>query len=85
MMGLREFFGMGKLSTRSKTRSLDEIVALLDGAGWGGVVMAGEAVTLQTALRVSAVLACAKVIADGCATPQLRVYRERASGAQFAT
>jgi len=82
MMGLREFFGMGKLSTRSKTRSLDEIVALLDGAGWGGVVMAGEAVTLQTALRVSAVLACAKVIADGCATPQLRVYRERANGAR---
>jgi HK97 family phage portal protein len=53
----------------------DQIASLLDGAR-GGVV-AGVAVTEKTALQVSTVLACVKVIADGCATPVLEVYREK--------
>lgn len=42
--------------------------------------MSGEAVNLRTAMRVSAVLACVKVIAEGCATPQLHVFREAQDG-----
>ncbi len=52
----------------------DQVAALLDDA-WGGAV-GGVAVTDKTALQVSTVLACVKVIADGCATPALHVYRE---------
>lgn len=52
----------------------DQVAALIDD-GWGGGV-GGVAVTDKTALQVSTVLACVKVIADGCATPSLHVYRE---------
>lgn len=76
-MGILDRLGITRLSKRNRTRSLDDVVSMLDGTGWGGSVMSGEAVTLQTALRVSTVLACVKVIADGCATPQLQLYRER--------
>jgi HK97 family phage portal protein len=63
----------------AKTRSLDEIVAILDG-GSASSAMSGEPVSTISALRVSTVLACVKVIADGVATPQLRVFREGANG-----
>lgn len=53
----------------------DQIANLIDGIGES--VLAGYAVTEKTALQVSTVLACVKVIADGCATPDLHVYRER--------
>ncbi|MFS9669720.1 phage portal protein, partial [Klebsiella pneumoniae] len=36
--------------------------------------------TDKTALQVSTVLACVKVLADGCATPDLHVYREKKDG-----
>jgi HK97 family phage portal protein len=54
----------------------DQIATLIDGTS-GGVV-AGVAVTEKTALQVSTVLACVKVIADGCATPNLEVFRYKA-------
>jgi HK97 family phage portal protein len=53
----------------------DQIAALLDG-GAGGRMVAGLRVTDKTALQVSTVLACVKVLADGCATPDLHVMRE---------
>ena len=56
----------------------DQVAGLIDGSG-GGVV-AGVHVTEKTALQVATVLACVKSIADGCATPNLHVYRELADG-----
>lgn len=51
---------------------------LIDGVNGGSV--GGLPVTEKTALQVSTVLACVKVIADGCATPALHVFREGADG-----
>lgn len=56
----------------------DQVAGLIDGSG-GGVV-AGVHVTEKTALQVATVLACVKSIADGCATPNLHVYRELGDG-----
>lgn len=61
----------------------DQVASLIDGAS-GGMV-AGIAITDKTALQVATVLACVKTIADGCATPALRVYRETDKGRQLAT
>lgn len=70
---------MGYLSSRIGRKAAeltyDQIAALIDGNG-GGAKVAGVTVTEKTALQVSAVLACVKAIADGCATPRLHVYRE---------
>lgn len=56
----------------------DQVASLIDGASAGRA--AGVVVTEKTALQVSTVLACVKVIADGCATPDLHVYREGKDG-----
>jgi len=56
----------------------DQIASLIDGNG--GAKIAGVTVNEKTALQVSTVLACVKVIADGCATPDLHVYREKQDG-----
>lgn len=56
----------------------DQVASLIDGVSGGTV--AGVAVTEKTALQVSTVLACVKAIADGCATPDLHVFREKADG-----
>lgn len=74
----------GALSRRAAPRPFDEVIARLD-AAYGGVI-AGEPVSARTALQVSTVLACVKVIADGCATPPLHLYREGDGGRrQLAT
>ncbi len=52
----------------------DQVAALIDGATGGSV--AGVMVNDKTALQVSTVLACVRAIADGCATPELHIYRE---------
>ena len=56
----------------------DQVADLIDGMGAGRV--AGVYVNEKTALQVSTVLACVKTIADGCATPELHVFRERDDG-----
>ncbi len=66
------------LGRKSAQLTYDQVAGLIDGAGGG--VIAGVHVTDKTALQVATVLACVKVIADGCATPKLHVYRERADG-----
>lgn len=67
------------VSERKATElTYDQIADLIDGT-MGGTV-AGVVVTDKTALQVSTVLACVKVIADGCATPNLHVYREMPDG-----
>ncbi|GAO73662.1 phage portal protein, partial [Comamonas sp. E6] len=71
------FFGKG-LERRAKELTYDQIADLIDGTGASRV--AGVTVTEKTALQVSTVLACVKVLADGCATPDLHVYREKKDG-----
>lgn len=58
----------------------DQVADLIDGVSGGRI--AGVAVTDKTALQVSTVLACVKVIADGCATPKLSVFREKRDGSR---
>jgi len=66
------------LGRKAAELTYDQIADLIDGTG--GANFAGVAVTDKTALQVSTVLACVKVIADGCATPSLHVFRELADG-----
>ena len=68
------------LSRKATQLTYDQIANLIDGMGGGRV--AGVTVTDKTALQVATVLACVRVIADGCATPQLRVYREKSDGSR---
>ena len=65
------------LGRKSAQRTDAEIMKLLDG---GGATIAGVHVSAKTALQVSTVLACVKVIADGCATPKFEVFREKPDG-----
>lgn len=66
---------MGRKATQL---TYDQVANLIDGTGGGTV--AGVVVTDKTALQVSTVLACVKLIADGCATPNLHVFRELGDG-----
>ena len=66
------------LERRAKELTYDQIADLIDSTGASRV--AGVTVTEKTALQVSTVLACVKVISDGCATPDLHVYREKQDG-----
>jgi len=66
------------LGRKAAQLTYDQVASLIDGVGDG--VVAGVAVTDKTALQVSTVLACVKVIADGCATPKLNVFREKSDG-----
>ena len=69
----------GKLFGRKAAAlTYDQVAGLIDGTGASR--FAGVTVTAKTALQVSTVLACVKVIADGCATPKLHVYREGSDG-----
>ena len=69
----------GKLFGRKAAAlTYDQVAGLIDGTGASR--FAGVTVTAKTALQVSTVLACVKVIADGCATPKLHVYREDSEG-----
>lgn len=52
----------------------EQVMARLD--GMLNVRIGGETVTTTTAIGVSAVLACVRVIADGVATPELNLFRE---------
>lgn len=56
----------------------DQIATLIDGNG--GSSVAGVAVTDKTALQVATVLACVREIANGCATPDLHVFRDMPGG-----
>ncbi len=66
------------LGRKAAQLTYDQVASLIDGVGGGTV--AGVVVTDKTALQVSTVLACVKTIADGCATPDLHVYREMDDG-----
>lgn len=66
------------LGRKSAQLTYDQVAKLIDGGG-GGMV-GGMHVTAKTALQVTTVLACVRVIADGCATPKLGVFREKSDG-----
>lgn len=68
------------LGRKAAQLTYDQVANLIDGVGAGTV--AGVAVTEKTALEVSTVLACVKVIADGCSTPDLHVFREKKDGSR---
>jgi HK97 family phage portal protein len=68
----------GAFQSKATQLTYDQIANAIDGLG--GRTVAGVTVSASTALQVSTVLACVKVIADGCATPKLHVYRETAGG-----
>lgn len=69
---------LGPLSRKATQLTYDQIAALIDRDALN--TFAGSPVTDRTALQVSTVLACVKVIAEGCATPHLRVFREKRDG-----
>jgi HK97 family phage portal protein len=56
----------------------DQVADLIDGTG--DRIIAGVHVSAKTALQVATVLACVKVIAEGCGTPNLGVFREKDDG-----
>ena len=59
-------------------RPFEEVMARIDrGFGTDSIV---PGVSAQTAMQVATVMACVRVIANGCATPQLHVYREGREG-----
>ncbi len=58
----------------------EEMMARIDGLY--GQTIAGERVSVDAALQVSTVLAIADLIAKGCATPALHVYREKRDGSR---
>ncbi len=60
---------------RATELTYDQIASLIDG-GVGGGMSAGVMVNDKTALQVTTVLACVREIANGCATPDLHVYRD---------
>ncbi len=65
-------------SRKAAQLTYDQVADLIDGSSGGTI--AGVTVTEKTALQVATVLACVKVIADGCATPNLGVFRETKDG-----
>lgn len=65
-------------SRKAAQLTYDQVADLIDGSSGGTI--AGVTVTEKTALQVATVLACVKVIADGCATPNLGVFRETKGG-----
>lgn len=70
---------LDRIFSRKATQlTYDQIADLIDGIGGGRV--AGVAVNEKTALQVATVLSCVRVIADGCGTPDLRVFRELDNG-----
>lgn len=69
---------------RANELTYDQIAGLIDDRLGGSV--SGYGVTDKTALQVSTVLANVRVLADGCATPKLHVYRDGDDGRrQLAT
>lgn len=72
------FLARAVREVRATQLDYDQIASLIDDVGGGYV--AGVAVTEKTALQVATVLACVRAIANGCATPDLGVYRYKSDG-----
>jgi len=57
-----------------RSKSIDQVARELDGVA-GGRRVAGQVVTQETALQVTAVMACVEAIATACAMPPMHVMR----------
>lgn len=79
-MNLKIFSPGGLFGRKAAELTYDQIAGLIDNGGLKLSDFAGMPVTEKTLLQTSTVLACVKVIADGCATPELRVFREKDDG-----
>lgn len=71
---LLEFLGFQRKSAEPVTTSVDLLRAM------GEARVAGEEVTTSTAIQVSAVLCCARVIAEGLAQVPCKVYKDDGAG-----
>ena len=58
-------------------RPFEEVIRRLDGASGEGIL---PGVSPEVAMQVATVMACVRVIANGCGTPPLHVYRRQADG-----
>jgi HK97 family phage portal protein len=74
------FFSRAVSDRKAAQLTYDQIASLLDAGSEGFRYVAGVPVNHKTALQVSTVLACVKVLADGCATPGLEVFRYKSNG-----
>lgn len=63
-------------SRKSDGGTIRSASELLKALGLGNLTKSGAAVTTESALRVSTVLACARVIADGLAQVPFKVFRD---------
>lgn len=70
----------GHAEQRAQEFDYAQIIDLIDKNGGAAYTDAGIFVSPKTALQVSTVLACARAIADGCATPAMHVYRLKPDG-----
>lgn len=75
-MGILSWLGLEKRASSPQPRSFEEVMERLDRGVWGGLGVAST----TDAMRVATVMACVRVISNGCATPKLHVYREREGG-----
>lgn len=71
---------MGKSADTGTPLSSTALGALLARVSGGGATKSGATVTVDTALQVSVVLACVRVIAEGIAQVPFRVMREGQDG-----
>lgn len=71
--------GQPLLAPEAKSFSIEELAARLRDSGYGQSA-SGVVVSREKAIQVGAMTACARVIADGCATPPLEIYRTDADG-----
>jgi HK97 family phage portal protein len=82
-MGLLQRLGAGwrgfKDAGGTGNARYDQLAAFVEVYG-GRESKSGQVVSASTALQVSTVLGCVKVIAEGIAQPTLKLYRERAKG-----
>lgn len=74
-MNIRNLWPFGR---KAKELTYDQVADLIDGVA--GSRVAGMDVNDKSALQVATVLACVKVISDGCATPDIHVFREKQDG-----
>ena len=71
---LLQFFGLERKSEQAVSTTIDLLRAM------GEARVAGEDVSVATAIQTSAVLCCARVIAEGLAQVPLKVFRADAMG-----
>lgn len=71
---------LGRKSAAGVPMSSASLAELLSRTFGGGATKSGASVSVETALQVSAVLACVRVLAEGVAQVPWRVMRETANG-----